>query len=270
MLHWILVLALSLPFEAPPPDKAAVDSAVAALDRAFKQGESGDRLRALEGAAGLAAPEVIARVAKALRDKDSGVAVAAANTLRFLDHADAQKALEARAKQADARKDAALFAALLKGLGQHRAKSSIEVLADDPWSVQDAKVLEARILGLGRIREVQSVEKLFDLMKVAGPHKIQPHMQHFRTALVVLTGADQGASQDLWLRWWNENKSKLRVLATEGELPRPMQMGWDAYWADPRELERRKEEREQKRGEKQGDGAGEDGGARRREKRDGE
>lgn len=263
MLHWILALALALPLDTPPPDKAAVDTAVAALDRAFKDGETGDRLRALEGAAGLASPEVVARVAKALRDKDSSVAVAAANTLRFIAHADAQKALEARAKQPDARKDALLFAALLKGLGQHRAKSSIEVLGDDPWSVQDAKVLEARILGLGRIRDVASVEKLFDLMKVAGRHNIQPHMQHFRTALVVLTGADQGASQDLWLRWWNENKSKLRVSATEGELPKLMQIGWDAYWADPRESEQRKDERKTKRDER----GGKDDAGRGREKR---
>src|SRR5262249_49300774 len=148
-------------------------------------------------------------------------------------------------------KDAGLYASLLRAIGQHANASSIEVLADDLWGVQDHGVIQARILSLGRIRTVTSAETLLGLMKAAGPNKIQPFMEDFRLALLSITGVDQGASQDLWLRWWNDKKSKLKVPETPPQLPKAMQARWDSYWGgkmykdrQPRRGERGKDDPE--------------------------
>jgi hypothetical protein len=245
--------------EARPPATAGpekVEATIDALERAFGKGEAGERLRAVQTAAGVEDAKVVKLVAKGLRDKDLAVQKAAIEVLRFSAHPAALEPLHAQAKRADVRKDPAAYATILRAIGQHGSPESIAVLTDSPWMPQDHAVIEARILGLGRIRTKDSVKALIDLTEVAGPNKIEPFMRHFRASLCALTGVDQGNSRELWQRWWRENKDRLEIAKQPGEMPGELQRYWDRYWAPPGEPERR------------GEGAGERGGERKR--RDGE
>jgi hypothetical protein len=100
-------------------------------------------------------------------------------------------------------------------------------------------------------------------MKMRGPHKIQAQMQYFRASLMVLTGADQGTSQENWLKWWNDNKQKLEVGPKPHEMQKQMQNLWDGYWGEGKAAERETKRGERgERGErgKDGKGEGKDGG----------
>ena len=236
MLHLFLLALAIVPAsedKTARADPAAVKAALVELEKAFKSGETGDRVRAIEAAAAIEDGEVVASIAKGLRDREPDVRRGAIAALRHNAHPKALDELHVLVAQDRAlRKEPATFAAVLRAIGQHGDARSIAILEDDPWSVPDHAVIQARILGLGRIRTPAAVEALFDLMKVAGPQKIQPFMEDFRTSLRVLTGVDQGASRELWFTWWNDNKGKLKIAPEVGELPKPMQARWSAYWEE--------------------------------------
>jgi hypothetical protein len=239
--------------EVQAPDPAKIEQVARALDAAFQKGEAGERLRAVQAAAGVEDAKVISGVAKGLKDKDLAVRKAAIEVLRFSTHPSSLAPLHALAKRPETRKDAPLYAAVLRAIGQHGSPESIEILTDNPWNSQDAAVIEARILGLGKIRTKESVKALIDLTEVAGPRKIDPFMRHFRASLASLTGADQGSSQELWLRWWRENKDTLKVAPEEPALPKDLARYWHRYWAppgsEPEEGERARGDRPPKDGE---------------------
>lgn len=261
MIQILATLALLGPVnlqDPPAPEAQRVKAAVAELEKAFKDGETAVRVKAIENGAQVVDAQVIACLSKGLRDRESQVQKSAIEALRFMNHPDALKALEQTARQdKKIAKDVDLFTALLRAIGQHAHPSSIAILADDVWAVPDNGVIQARILGLGRIRANAAVEALFDLMKVAGSLKMQPFMDDFRLALMVLTSADQGTSQELWQRWWNENRSKLKVAPQAPELPPMLQRKWNYYWG----LYTR-EERQRKRSERGKDNPERGGGGK--------
>ena len=246
--------------QRPPPDPAVVEAARAELARAFDAGEAGERVRALEAHGRVDDAKVAALAAKGLRAGEVEVRKAAVVALRYSPHEDALLALHAFAKQDRAlRKDPALYAETLRAIAWHGREASIPVLVEDLWTATEHEVIRARVLGLGRIPSTKSIEALIDLLKIAGPRKTDPHMQEFRTALIVLTGVDRGPSQEGWFAWWNEHKHALRVTATPAELPKPLQVVWDHYWGTHEgEGARgdRRERREKGGREKGGEGGG--------------
>jgi HEAT repeat protein len=268
MLPLLLALAPLLAGDTPldkPPDAAVVKATVADLEKAFKDGDAPQRVKSIEAAAHVLDAEVVDRIAKALRDKESDVQKAAIEALRMMGHPSAVKDLEDAAKhEPRLTKDVELHAAVLRALGQHGSPSSIDILADDFWSDLDERLMEARILSLGRIRSKAAVEKLIDLMKTRGPLKIQPQMRHFRIALIVLTGADQGTSQEGWLKWWNDNHGKLEVAPKPAALPKQLQGKWDEYWG-----EAKPGDRPARRGGGDKDGEGKDDPAGKRPGKEG-
>ncbi|MBL8859668.1 MAG: HEAT repeat domain-containing protein [Planctomycetes bacterium] len=246
MLHLILALAPLFALEEPVPPPAQVKSAIAELDKAFKDGGTPERLKAIQQGSQVLDAEVIGRIAKGLRDKEADVGRAAIEALRFMNHPEATRALlDAAKREPRLKKNLDLYASLLRAIGQHGDASSIEVLTDDIWTTLEYPVLQARILGLGRIRTKASVEKLFDLMRSAGPYKIQPHMGLFRTSLMVLTGVDHGTSSEAWMKWWNQSRAKLEIEAKAAPLPKATQYAWDLYWGENRPMDR-----PEKRGER--------------------
>lgn len=232
--------------DAPQADPQRVKLALAELNKAWKSDEAGERVRAIREQGNVPDAEVVKLVARGLRDKELEVQRAAIESLRWVAHPDALKELQNQARdEKPYRKDPLLYASLLKAVGQYGNASSIGVLAQDVWAIQEEHVIQARILGLGRIRTRESVEKLIDLMKVAGPQRIQAVMPDFRLALVALTGADQGNSQIGWQDWWNDNRAKFKLEARPPELPKDLARKWKVYWG---ELEQ--DERPRKRGER--------------------
>jgi hypothetical protein len=230
-----LLLAFAPLVQEPPkpvaPDAELVKAAVTALKEAFAKPEAGAKLRAIELGAPLPDGDVVGLIAKGLSDKDASVQAAAIEALRFNEHKKSLDALEARAKLKAAKEDLPIYATLLRAIGQHGNASSIEILTDNPWSTPDAQVIKAKIMGLSRIRTKEALKALTDLMEIAGVKKIEPFMQDFRLSLWALTGADQGTSRDLWLRWYRENKDKLKIAPTPATEPKELAKRWERYWA---------------------------------------
>ena len=252
---FLLAVSLLLPAarqdeDHRPPDPERVKSAVQDLREAFSKGDAAARIQAIEASSELLDPEVIAGIDKGLRDEDENVRAAAVTAFRTMDHPAALKALHQeleRNKKLELASDHVV--SVIKAIGEHGSNESVAVLTKDLFSYGDHKVITARILALGNIRTTASVEALFDLMKLAGPRKVQPYMSEFRLALLVLTGADQGPSQELWVRWWNDHKKELTVLPEPPQLAKPDARRWYAFWD-----RYPKEERQEKRGERGGDG----------------
>jgi PBS lyase HEAT-like repeat len=260
MLHLLLTALLTLAPTvqtpvATPPDPAAVKSAIAELTDAFAKGKSPERIEAITKNSKVLDAAVIKCIVKGLTDDDTKVQGAAIDALRYMQHPDAFTALQDMLKrdktEKKIEKDVELFTKLIKGVGQHGNKASIALLADNVFGNTDYKVAEARVLALGHIREKESVEQLIGLMRTAGRDKVQAFMGNFRLALMVLTGVDQGASQDTWMTWWNEHKNDFKVPAAAPQLPKEMQMRWDYYWGN--EITR---ERNKKRGDRGDDPEG--------------
>ncbi|MCY2960402.1 MAG: HEAT repeat domain-containing protein [Planctomycetota bacterium] len=256
-----LLLAGAALFPGPqsqtPPKPISVDaeqvkSALVQLKEAFAKTDAGPRIRAIEAAANLADAEVVRYLGRGLDDKDVSVQKAAIEALRFNAHEKALDELLARAKVKAAKDDLPLYATLLRAVGQHGSPRSIELLTENPWSAPDAQVIQAKILGLGKVRTKEALKALTDLMEIAGPQKIQPFMKDFRLALWSLSGADQGESRDLWLVWYRENKSNLKIAPEPAAEPKELSRRWQQYWAKPSaEGEAGKERR---RGGERGDG----------------
>ncbi len=226
-----LIPLIQDPPKPVPPDPEKVKAAVAQLTEALSKPEVGTRLRAIESCAEIADAEVVRLIARGLSDKDSAVRGAAVEALRFNEHKKALDELHGRAKVKAAKEDVLGYAGLMRAIGQHGDPGSLEILADNPWSIQDAGVLEARILGISRIRTKEAVKALTDLMEMGGQGKVQPFMKDFRVAMWALTGADQGASRDLWLAWYRDNKAKLEVRPAPATEPRELAQRWSRYWA---------------------------------------
>jgi hypothetical protein len=238
MLNALAAAVLVLAPQEPPPtpvDAKRLEAALADLDRTFDKGSAEDKVAALSRSGSIPDPDVVDRVERGLRDHEPTVRDAAIDTLRFQQHPAALKALEASYRR-DGRRfrkdDVAVYAALIKAIGQHGDVGSIDLLTDDVWEVQDHAVIQARIFSLGNVRHAQSVEALFGLMKSGGRDRIQPFMGELRTALFVLTGVDQGESQDLWIAWWNDNKRDLEVSPDLPQLPKPVAQRWAYYWGE--------------------------------------
>jgi hypothetical protein len=233
----LLTLLLALvpfvqdPPKPAPPDPEKVKAAVAQLTEAFAKPDAGPRLRAIEAAAPLADAAVVKGIARGLADKEAAVQEAAIEALRFNEHKQALDELHGRAKQKAAKENLVTYAKLLRAVGQHGSPSSLELLGENPWSALDAQVIEAKIMGLSRIRTKAAVKTLTDMMEMGGPNRIQPFMQDFRVALWSLTGADQGASRELWLKWYRDHKDKLEVSAAPTAEPRELAQRWKRYWA---------------------------------------
>lgn len=238
LLAWVPGAPQDPPRDGAAPDPKAVAAAVAELDTAFQKGKTPERVQAIENAARLADPEVVARVAKGLEDGDPAVQSAAIEALRTIVHEGALSALHGAAKtNKKLRKDPELHAKLLKAIAQHGDVSSLSLLADGGLQ-GEPKVVEARILAIANIRSKRSVEELVGLMRVADRGKVEGCMGHFRLALMRLTGADHGTSLDKWTAWWNASKKGFDVASEPPLLPADLQRRWDLFWGNPLDYSR--------------------------------
>lgn len=231
--------------QAKPASAEAVKAAVADIEKALKGKDAAAKVDSIKKNSVTVDAKVAEAIAKGLREKESEVRLAAIDALRFMPHPEALKALEQWLRtERGVKDDAEVYAAALKGLGQHGSKGSIDLLLEDLWTVPDHAVLQARILSMGRIRDRAAVESLMDLLKSAGPNKVDPYMGEFRLALMALTGVDQGKSRDMWTRWWQDQKDKFVLPKTEPDLPKADSWRWKTYWG---------EQMGQPRGEKRGE-----------------
>jgi len=235
LLPLILTLLMQqAPADVPAatPDPARVKEVLVGLELGFKSDDPGLLVAALVEARGVPDPAVVASVAKALKEKDADVCLAAVETLRFLQHPDALEELErfATRERKSLKDDPTLFAAILRACAQHAQKRTIEVLVADAWATADKRVFKARVLGLANIRCDESLQALVGLTNQATKNKVQPLMDDIRLALMVLTGEDEGFPLDGWWAWWNEHKKDFHVAPEMPKLPRDAELKWNAFW----------------------------------------
>lgn len=250
MFQLLLALALAVPAaQTKDPVEAGperIEKALKSLEQAFAKGKADERVEAIVAHQEVVDPAVLRWMAKGLKDGDAKVRDAAAEALRFARHADALDALQdALKRERKSGKDVEWLVKLTKCVGQHQSESSIELLAENALQPPDPRLIEARVLGLANIRSNKAAEELIGLMRAAGRDKVQPYMGTFRLALVALTGVDKGLSQDEWMAWWNDNKSKLEVKSELPPLPKDLYQRWAYYWGLERIVGRDK-----KRGER--------------------
>lgn len=227
----LIVLTSAQTREPQPLEPGRVESALAALKSAFENGKAQERAAAIVAEQEVIDPAVLAWFAKGLKDSDKAVRDAAAQALRFARHADALTALQdALKRERKSGKDVDELIKLTKCMGQHQSAASIPLLLDDPFRYENGRVLEAQVFSLANTRTKRAAEELIAMMRTASREKVQNHMPTFRLALIVITGADQGLSQDAWTKWWNDNKHKLEIPEKLPALPKEMLDRWNNYW----------------------------------------
>lgn len=254
MLSLLLAASLLAPAaqddDPRPPDPKVVEAALEDLEQAFRSKEVEERVGAIRRHASLADAEVIEAIARAFRDREAEVYLAAVEALRWQEHPAALEELHGAyvrlMKTKQLREQEELYLGVVKAIGQHGDPSSIRYLGDFNLSEATYRILQARILGLGNVHDPAAVEALFAMMRKAGRGRVQPYMDDFRMALMRLTGVDRGRSQDGWTRWYNDSRKDLELPEEPEVLPQDMERRWAAYWG----LEWKKErgERRRKRG----------------------
>ena len=245
LLPLLLFVAPAFAQTPTPANAETVEKTITALKDASKKPVD-ERVAVIRAAADVVDVKVIKEVASGLRDRDDAIKTATIEALRFMQHPSALDALHNTLKRdKKLRKNAELHAALIRAVGQHGSPESIDLLVDNLFAGDDYGVIRARIAALGNVRDKQAVDALFRLMKSGGRRRVQPFMKSLRLSLMVLTGADQGESQDLWHSWWNNNKKTLEVAQKEPRLPAKDQRDWDRFWGRERTYQRNK-----KRGER--------------------
>lgn len=253
MLNLLFALALNLTPAAPVavpfqdqeqeeeekvalPDPEEVKAAVEAFELAFKKGKSGERKQAIEEFGELNDPEVVAWLAKGLKDKDNLVRAASVEALRWQKNPKALDALHQSLKRDKTMKKVdALHEALIKAIGQHASSESIDFLTDGALADAPREVTIARIYSLGNIRDTKSVEELMGMMTKTGRASkrggaSQPLMKQFAISLEVLTAEDHGQDENAWAKWWRANKKTFEVSEKAQVLPPKVARLWNSYW----------------------------------------
>jgi HEAT repeat protein len=227
----------------PTPEQ--VKTALARFDDAFKAKDADLLASTIEEFGGIADDKVVHELARALRFRDKQVRTHAVIALGWVPDDDALRQLHRmyRREKDLGKTDEALFAQLLKSIGRHGDRRSISVLSDKPLKYHTLESSRARIYGLGNIRRKEAVEELIKGMQLIGSAGVRgarsfktesPRaMEEFNVALSVLTGFTVGTSQQLWLDWWRENKSKLKVSPTRPPVPDDIKRAWERYWNAP-------------------------------------
>jgi len=238
--------------EPKGPDKDAIKKALEELDVAFdKDTEVPECIATIESMGEVPCKEVAHALAKGLKHKDLEIVHATLLVLAKMDVDEALKEIVGFHKR-DRRlkKDEELLASTLKAIGWHGDPSAIDILSKDVFTHANRDVIRARILGLGRIRTPEAAEAVMSLLKSSGKGKIQPYMEDLNLSLSILTGADNGKSQDRWIQWWNDNKRDLEISEEPPRIDKQLQKKWDKYWGVRMEKER---------GKKREDRGGDDG-----------
>jgi HEAT repeat protein len=246
-VNFILLLALTLARQDPPPppvpepaEKTQTPTpaeAAAAITLALKDKAASPAQAQLKAHGKIADPAVVKAVADGLKHGETVVRLAALEALRFNADPSATEELLKLKSNKKLLEDVNAAEAYALALGQKRDKRALPILKDGlvASSNTNGKVMQAKIRALGRIREKESCEIIMDFMSSAVV-MADRYMAEIRVSMAVLTGADQGPAQRDWRNWWNDNKSKLKILAEEAPLPAGAQRAWTILWMSPEEI----------------------------------
>jgi hypothetical protein len=130
------------------------------------------------------------------------------------------------------KRDVEKLSLAFREIGRRGDPSSVKVLATNPMTPLSYPVIRARIYGLANIRSPESVQAMRDMLVVASQTNIEVaiFIEDFRTALHVLTGADEGPSRAFWERWWTDNRRTFSMSDKRPWLPERQALRWKGFW----------------------------------------
>jgi hypothetical protein len=257
MTPFLLVFALAASTQEPPPavEKApSPEAAAAAIAEALEGDDVALAQGVLKNQGTIASPLVVAAIAPGLKHADPLLRVAAVMALRFNKDPSATEVLIKQRSNKKLLDEPVCAEAYMYALGQKRDKRALPILKDSLVATgsTNGKVMTAKLYALGRIRDKESCEILMDFLNSA-VLKVEQYMVEIRMSMVVLTGLDQGEDRRDWLKWWNDSKSKLKLIAEEPPLPdSAAKRKWTSLWMSPEEIEAERKARREK-GAKEGE-----------------
>lgn len=237
--------------ETPAERKRRLDreakAAVKALEKGLRSKERSERLARLADAAEVVHPRVIDAIADVLEDDDPDVARRAVEYLGTMRHPDSVKALVKFAKrnEDDLEADPSLEVLVVRAVGLHEDPDRIEWLAERALTAEDYEVRRMRVYAIARLRTPEALRATLDLMEKTDVRKIQGRMRELRTALIWMTGTDQGQRPQAWFEWAREQGRKLELPKDPPRLVEEREREWYRAWA-----ERPPERRQKKRGDR--------------------
>jgi hypothetical protein len=222
----LLLSLLAAPQEIesrPAPGEVA-----AKIRAAIKEG-SAPALEMIERFGDVCAREVTAALGAGLKHKDRAVQIAAVKALRYnSDRSAFTELFRVRGTKAIMGKPD-VAAEYYLALGQHRDKRALPFLVKDLRAKgRRDKVIGRRILALGRIRERTSIDAIIKFMRAS-----RGNSKEAVTALIVLTGRNEGKKWVGWARWWKANRASFTVSKDEPKLDKRQAKTWTKVWAVP-------------------------------------
>ncbi len=251
MTSFLLALVLAASAQEPTPavEKAPTpEEAAAAIAEALKGDDVALAQGVLKNQGTIESPLVVDAIAPALKHADPLLRAAAVMALRFNKNPSATEVLLKQKGNKKLLDEPACAEAYMYALGQKRDKRALPILKEGlvvTGSIH-GKVLTAKLYALGRIRDKESCEILMDFLNSA-VFRVEQYMVEVRMSMAVLTGMDQGEDRRDWLKWWNDSKSKLKMIAEEPPLPdAAAKRKWTSLWMSPEEIEAERKARREK------------------------
>ena len=232
--------------EAEAAARAALEArakeAVKALSTGLRAKDPNERRAALTDASEVVHPKVVKAMVRALDDRDAGVSTHTVVLLGLMDLPESVSALRKHARRAKKAlaMDPGRHVAVLRSIGMHEDQDQVLWLLDGVFVEKERSVRRARIFSAARTRTVETLEAIFDALGKQDLRRTDDSRQDLRTALVYLTGTDQGESMRSWLRWWRENRKGFELPEKAPTLSGQMLDAWGRFWGEDREQPRQR------------------------------
>jgi len=221
---------------------AAARTAAKTLHKGLKAKESNARIAALTEASSVDHPTVIAEMAKGLKDDDVGVR---RTTIQLFGRMEDEAALEQLLKFAKSEKralkdDVDTSVAVFRAVGRHEDPDTLGWLLRGALDGDVSAIRRARIYAAAYQRTPESLDAIFAAMNKCNSRRLNSRMQDLRTALVWVTGQDQGGDPANWSAWWRTNAKTFEIPQMAPKMSGKMKSDWNNFWGVRREYDRRK------------------------------
>lgn len=250
------------PTEEVETEIVAIDPKEAAkeLKAAFKDKKDDITLAVLDAVGRIPSKLVTKELGAGLKHQSQAVILGTLEALRHNPDPTAIDVLVKQRKNKAILDDAKAAEAYAFALGQKADRKCLKPLTDDlvASSKMPSEVLKAKVSALGRIRHVDAIEAILDFSRtgVAGGRQrggVKNMMREAQRSLIVLTGSDQGTSQQAWHDWWSDAKRGFKMSEHAWPLENARtQRQWDNLWKTDAEKEEEREEAKEKAKKRRG------------------